>query len=219
MEALNDNKKIMVSRENNYRILSLLYQTEVTEELYNKLKTLDYETVKSLEISEGYAMIESFINENRKDPLTDLAVEYAGVFLGAGAVDKYKSANPYGSVYTHPERLIMQDERDKVVAIYRKHGVDKKQGFDVPEDHISIELEFMAYLCSAAKECGDQTKFREYLEIQKEFITKHLLNWIPQFNQDILRLSKTDFYKGLAVLTLDLIKADLELIEEMLSEN
>lgn len=108
----------------------------------------------------------------------------------------------------------MQDARDKVVAIYRKNGLDKIETLHVPEDHISIELEFMAALCRKMLETGECT-----LRVQKAFITEHLLNWVPEFCDDILKYAKTDFYKGVAAFTLDFLKADLQLIDEMILEN
>jgi len=87
--------------------------------------------------------IKSIKDKDLKEVEQDLAVEYAGLFLNMRLV----SVAPFESVYTSPEHLLMQEARDEVLSEYRREGLDKVKDFKEPEDHIALELGFMAYLC------------------------------------------------------------------------
>jgi TorA maturation chaperone TorD len=81
--------------------------------------------------------------------------------------------------------------------------------------HIGVELSFMNFLCEreaaakTAKEKNglqdqDQTKIADsvgYRELQIKFLQEHLNAWFPQLNQTIQSKAKTQFYRGLALIT------------------
>jgi TorA maturation chaperone TorD len=145
---------------------------------------------------------------------TDLASEYAALFLNASR----RAVHPFESVYTSAERLIMQRARDEVLTEYRKEGLDRVGDFREPEDHIAIELEFMAYLCqkaAGAVEAGDKAAALEYLNRQDSFLKKHLLVWVPEFCQDVQRATKIGFYKGIARITEEHLAHEGETIAEL----
>ncbi len=68
--------------------------------------------------------------------LQELAVDYVRCFIGGG-MDAFSAAYPYESVYTSPKRLMMQEARDEVLAIYRSQGFDKAEGWKESEDHVA----------------------------------------------------------------------------------
>lgn len=215
MGQMNENILLMSNRSYMYRLLGRIYKEEVDQEFFNQLSVLQFHTeCHEDELSKGYREFMAFFQKPYLDPLTDLAVDYARVFLGAGIFEGLV-ADPYESVYTSPERLIMQDARDEVVALYREFGLDKDEMFNVPEDHISLEFEFMDYLsqaCQEALQCENYEHAEALRATQAHFLKTHLLNWIPQFCDDILACSQSDFYKAVAKIT----RGYLHLEEEML---
>ena len=62
-------------------------------------------------------------------------------FIGHG-IDAYSAAYPFESVYTSPKRLMMQEARDEVLAVYRSEGLD------LSLIHIFSEFGTMAILSS-----------------------------------------------------------------------
>lgn len=73
----------------------------------------------------------------------------------------YSAAYPFESVHTSPKRLMMQEARDEVLAVYRSEGLDKLPSWKESEDHIALELEFMAVLGDrivAAAEASDEAE-------------------------------------------------------------
>lgn len=211
--------EISLDRENMYKTLSHLFKTEVDEKLLGSMKKMAIPAEGSEELLEGYELLNNYLNSPLLDPLTDLAVDYAKVFLGAGKTESELCAYPYESVYTSPERLLMQDARDEVLEKYREFGLDKSKDLNEPEDHISFELEFMGKLCVLTREAlaaEDDSKVSFYLNEQKRFLADHLLNWIPEFCGDIEKHGNTDFYKGIARITEAFLKMDVDMVEDLI---
>lgn len=211
--------EIISNRENMYLFLTNIYKTEVTDSFYNIIKNLDFSSEPQNELSGGYERILGFCRTDWHDPVTDLAVDYARIFLGAGVVETAQSAFPYESVYTSEKRLIMQEARDEVLALYRKYGLGVSSKYNIPEDHLALELEFMAHLCGLVRqsaESGDFKKAVSLLREQREFIEKHLMRWVPAFCNDIGRIASTEFYRGAAELTVSFLNMDAEIVSDLL---
>ena len=217
MNHLSEYVELMTSRESMYRFLGRLYFVEVDENLFDQLKKMIFPSETGVdEMDEGYRLLKNYMNNAGLDPITDLAVDYARVFLGAGVYEG-TVANPYESVYTSPERLIMQDARDEVLAAYLSKGLAVETDYNIPEDHISLEFEFMAHMCAEAKGALEDKNWAGFGE-SLAFLHNHLLNWVPDFCKDIETCSSTDFYQGLAKLTMGYLQIEKELLDELHEE-
>lgn len=217
MNQLTENITLMTNRENMYQFLGRIYKLEVDKTLLDQMSHMKFAkecSCSESELAEGYQLFENYFNQPKLDVLTELAIDYATVFLGAGIADG-TVAYPYESVYTSPERLIMQDARDKVLALYREKGLDKNEALDIPEDHVGLELEFMAYLCHEAKDAmtlKDWSAVAMSLQMQKDFLEHHLLNWMSAFCDDIQKCSHVDFYKAIGKITYGYLHLDKQII-------
>ena len=136
---------------------------------------------------------------------TAVAADHAKCLLGMSALP----VSPYESVWTSPEHLMMQDARKAVVAAYAEAGFAKDTAFHLPEDHISIELDFVARLLTRAAdklEAGtavgavqsEKAPGQAELDQAARFIGKHLAAWTPLFCEDLERKASTAFYRGVA---------------------
>jgi TorA maturation chaperone TorD len=214
-------KDLISNRVSMYIFLARIYRVEVDQELLDQMIKMDLSLeVEVPEINEGYRILKGFLENLRDNTLTDLAVDYARILLGAGLAGA-EGAYPYESVYTSPKRLLMQDARDQVLKIYREEGLDRVKEFKEPEDHIAIELEFMAYLCEKTTEALDDRNkggAQSYLKKQRDFLEKHLLTWAPAFCSDIERCAREDFYKAVAMITTGYLDLEKELIGQIIDE-
>jgi len=216
-------RSLILNRSSTYRFLARIYRVEVDKELLEQMSEIDppiNTDVDLPEITEGYRMLKGFLKHLTKSTITDLAVEYATIFLGVSQGRK-GGAYPYESVYTSPDRLVVQEARDQVLKAYREEGLDRGEDFDEPEDHIALELEFMSYLCQKTAEAlesdnGDSTL--GYLEKQKYFLEKHLIPWVPAFCDDVQRLAQGDFYKAVAKITIGYLDMEQNLIGKLIDE-
>jgi len=170
-------------------------------------------------LADGFKQISDYASRLKVDELEnarlELAVEYAGLFLGVWRVP----AHPSESAYFTDGQLIMQQPRDEVLKLYRMMGVDKAGQFKEPEDHIALELQFMTHLCektNAALKDGDFPEARKCLEVQRDFLNEHLGKWVPKLSADILKSARREFYKAIAKITEGYIEMDKKLIEELL---
>lgn len=187
-----------------YYFLAYLFQNEVSQDHLDFIQSMDVPSYRDKGVIEGLTLMKDYVNQSRLDPLTELSTDFAQLFLAAGNTNIAPSPHPYESVYTSDNRLIMQEARDHVAGIYTSHGVGVGEGFGIPEDHIGIELEFLAHLCSLIS-CSQNNQLTtdksSLLQAKKDFLEQHLLNWTPQFCTDIVTHAETKFYKGLARLT------------------
>ncbi len=219
MEQLAELTELLTKREGMYSFLAHLYKTEVDANVLDYLKSYEFPAQGNTEMVAGYQLMQSYVNTPHEDPLTDLAVDYAKVFLGAGLVDINLAAYPYESVYTNSKKMVMQEARDEMLANLRAHQLELQHVYNELEDHLFVQLEFMAVMCERTLAAiGDENHARamECLTDQQNFVDNHLLNWVPQFCQDVERHAVTDFYKGLAKVTCQYLLIDRDVIEEML---
>jgi anaerobic sulfite reductase subunit A len=169
-------------------------------------------------LAEGFRQIAGFASSLKGVDLgkvrLELAVEYAGLFLGVWG----KPAHPSESYYLTDRQLIMQGPRDDVLKLYRAMGVDKAGVFKEPEDHIALELQFMAHLCDKTNAALQDSKFedaRKYLDVQRNFLDEHLGRWIPKLASDILKSSRHEFYRAIATITKAYVDVDKEQVANL----
>lgn len=220
MDKKSEYLAIMGNRENLYRFLGRLYKVEVDHQLLEQMKVMNFPVECSeSQLSEGYGILKEYLRNHVNDPLNDLAVDYAKVFLGAG-ISEGSAAFPYESVYTSEKKIMMQEARDEVMAIYAVKGLSKNhEKTDSFEDHVALELEFMAFLCHETHNLIEVEGADEILSSLKEqidFLKQHLLNWVPRFCNDIEKYADTDFYKGIAKITNGYLHLDYTILESLI---
>jgi len=209
-EARVDLQALCEQRAATYGLLSRLYRVEVDAELLAALRTMAFPLGSgSAEVDEGYRRIATYLSKNGDGARLDLAVDYVRTFLGHSN-SGVSAAYPYESVYTSEKRLLMQEARDDVMALYGLAGMVIENWVD-PEDHIALELEYMQIMAmrtGEALEKGDDDAALEYMGAQKSFMLDHLAAWAPMLTKDMKDFAKTDFYQGLAYLTEGFLRMD-----------
>ncbi len=213
--------RLNTQRAATYGMLARLYRNEIDDAFLTELRSMRYPiNTGNDNTDEGYRLMAHFLSNVWANTLDDLSVDYSRTFIGHG-VDGYSAAYPYESVYTSPKRLMMQDARDEVLAIYRSYGLDKQESWKEGEDHVALEMEFMQTLANRtadALEKGDEDEAVALLETQHNFLYDHLAAWAPMMTRDMKRLAKTDLYQGLAYLTDGFLSTDLAFLKDVLTD-
>jgi anaerobic sulfite reductase subunit A len=209
----------MRDRFSSYAFFSHVYRAEPSSALLGEL--VESHRLDSQATMPGAEVFAEFIGNLKDSDLekaaADLAVEYAGLFLNAGK----HPVHPYESVYTSREGLVMQKARDEVLREYRQQGLARSERFNEPEDHLAIELEFMAFLCRKtieALESDDLEQAVACLQKQKEFLDEHLLTWCPRFCSDLAVASESGFYRGIALLTDTFLDSEPETLRVLIEQ-
>ncbi len=206
-------------RAQTYGFLSRLYRKEIDADLLEELHGLRYRvSTGNANVDEGYRLIATYLSGIWENTPTELAADYMRVFFGHG-YDGHAAAYPFESIYSSEKRLLMQDARDEVLALYRAAGLEKDADWKEGEDHIALELEYLQVLAdrsAKAMATGDETEFVALMKSQRNFLDDHVLSWAPLMTAEMKRFAKTDLYRGLAYLTDGFLETDDVLLEELL---
>lgn len=220
--SMDDLIKLIEQRAATYGLLSRLFRVEIDQQLLDELHGMRFPaSTGNADVDEGYLRLAKYLSNTWENSLTDLAVDYTRVFIGHG-VDAYSAAYPFESVYTSEKRLLMQEARDEVLAIYRSAGLDKQDTWKEGEDHIALELEFEQIMATRTVEAlrkGDEDEAVALLTTQKNFLEDHLAAWAPMMTSDMKRFAQTDFYRGLAYLTDGFLQTDQTFLDDVLAED
>lgn len=202
-----------------YGLLARLLATELSEGLLNDLKRTEFPRDTGIEsIDSGSRYITDYLAKMGDDvdgTKTELAVDFARLFV-VRSKSTVGAAYPFESVYTSKEHRMMGDARSEVKAIYQTVGLGRDKNWNVGEDHVALELEFMQILaqrCNDALASEDTAQATSLLEQQLSFLERHLENWVPLFARDMERHAKTDFYRGVALFLAGWIGCEAETVE------
>ncbi len=219
MAALQEMAVLMDSRANVYRVLSRCFREEIDQEFADELtREFSFESDDEDLVAKLEAMKDA-LRDVDENAIEQLAVVFDRVFFGMGPLTAHH-AFPYESVYTSDRGIMMQEAYSQVVRAYREQHLAKDASFKEPEDHIAVELAFMAtlsdrtaaFLRDRHEEAASAT-----VEQQKAFAEAHLTNWLDRFSADLRKATDGGFYFHLADFTEAFVVADVALLTEMLS--
>ena len=149
--------------------------------------------LESKAAQEASALLERALAEIPESPdqqlVDDLAVDYAGIYLTYA----YR-ASPNESVWTDEEHLERQHSMFEVRDYYRRYGLGVENWRMRADDHLVIELQFLAHLF------GEEDQI-EHLPTAARFMDEHLLRWLLLFAQRVATRCVTPLYAGINLLT------------------
>lgn len=122
---------------------------------------------------------------------------------------------PFESVWRE-DRLI-GESTVAVIESYAQAGfadIDPQAG---PQDHLGVELKFMALLSlreAEARQAGDEAAAQKRLAQQRDFLHRHLATWAPRWTDAIILQTREPLFAALA----GLLKAGLDQVAAELAE-
>ena len=185
-----------------YNLLARIFYNEPTLELLRELAGMKLPSETGADSSNGMLhMVEvARLHSNNLEELqNELAIEFTRLFLGPIK----PVAIPYASWYLSESHQLMTDETIDVRRRYLETGMAVKNLYSTPDDHISIELEFLSYLTGemiAAHEAGQQERLQALENTRDGFINDHMKQWVHAFIATITDSDANKFYKGAALL-------------------
>ena len=208
----NEMKNLNQYREWMYRFLASVFIQEIDVQMLSSLQKMTFPALEESktpwqqDLNAGFRLIESYLSgyegktkEETSALLEDLAADYAKVFLAAGDAAG-KAAFPYESIYAGFDSAFGGSLQMNLSALYASKGLSMREDmFKIMEDHIGLEMNYMAELIKEDQK--DQ---------QREFFQTHLINWVLQFAADIYKYTERDFYKGIARMTMGFMEAEQE---------
>lgn len=223
---MNDFKKYNELRANIYKLLSFPYYKEPDTQYILDVKNMlnIFENIASInsnpEMAEGVEFLKKYFKKNDDEARVDeLACAYARLFLVASMQSGIKGVSANESVYTSSAKLVMQEARDEVMEIYFSQNLaNNREAFHEMEDHISAELYFMAQMAMktvSAIDDDDDELIAGHIKTQRDFLDKHLAIWVDRLADDIVEITPSEFYKGVAKLTQGFVHIDSKILEAL----
>jgi TorA maturation chaperone TorD len=160
-------------------------------------------------LAKGWQAIGSYLSAHSGDPAQlceALAEEHTLLFISPWEPVVF----PYESYYM--ERELYGASMAEVRGFLRRAGLEKREGFIEPEDHIACELEIMAQLIARQEVANDPNEEERWLHLQGEFFRAHLLPWAFLLCDELEKREKVIFYKGIAKLTRGVMELERELM-------
>lgn len=134
-----------------------------------------------------------------------LGIEFTRLF--SGIQEGSAPPPPFESVWRE-DRLI-GESTVQVIEAYAKAGfsdIDLEAG---PQDHVAVELKFIALLAlreAEAWQADDKTSAHRRLIQQRDFLNQHLAAWAPRWADAIIEQARAPLFAALA----GLLKAGIE---------
>ncbi len=183
------------------RLLAVFFREEPSPDI---LQTMRSPAMYKALTEAGMRLNEEFFTSELEQLAESLAVEFANLFLLPGSL-----ISPHESVQVKGGSGLLRGPETACVKEYYEYvGFQMDEDCHMEADHVSIELEFMAHLAeeeASALKAGDDSKARDAVRYQDDFLCRHLGKWIFGFLSRIEQKTGSDFYREVVRLTYALL--------------
>jgi TorA maturation chaperone TorD len=150
---------------------------------------------------------DEFISEARN--------EFTRLFIGPIKL----VAPPWESVYIGKETMLFQESTLAVRRFYQSYGLQPEGYPRVADDSLALELAFMSKMAERACNAFEQDKREDLISALNgscEFLTKHMLVWIPKFLERMNESPSNVLYPQMCLILSAFISADKDVLTELL---
>lgn len=172
---------------------------------------------KNKELASTLDKLKEELDRIKEVDLGDLKWDYTRMFVGPGDL----TAPPWESSYVNEDKLLFQEETLQVRRSYLKYNYLSSNYPHEAEDHIALELDFMAKLSIKAMddlEKGDLDSFLAIAVDQRYFLEEHLNKWVFEFIDKVESTSQSKYFKIIGRLLGLFIKEDYDFNLEILKK-
>jgi len=193
-------RELATARFTIQRFWATVFADEISPELFSAMKNNAFltplkkasESFYSKDMGKGAKVLFEFMNSSGGDTQQLLRFEYADLFLNAGDNPVF----PYESFYADRTPNLYGEPVFLMREMLRKTGWHRDPAYPEPEDHISIQFDFLAEL-NRREAAGD----KDAAETRRDFGRRHIA-WRTEFCAVLHAADKSGFYKALAELML-----------------
>ena len=178
------------------------------------LSDLARESLGAFADPDDLALLDGWAAELAQDPQAfaeRLGSQYMRALVGPASLP----APPWESVYTSNDHLLFQEVTLNVRRAYVAQGCIPASYPHVADDHLSLELDFMAKLAERAAQAlerGDDGEAGRLVAVQRDFLRDHLGAWIGEF-AGRLSAEPARYYACMARLAERLVARDRRWLE------
>ena len=150
---------------------------------------------------------DAFVSEARS--------EFTRLFIGPIRL----VAPPWESMYVGKESMLFQESTLAVRRFYQSYGLQPEGYPRVADDSLALELAFMSKMAERACTAFGEDKreeLRSALSGACEFLTEHMLVWIPKFLERMKDSPSDVLYPQLCLILSAFLSADRQVLTELL---
>ena len=200
------------------QLLARTHDREIDTQTLNALRTLDFPRCFALDLDDprgrdATTLLEQALQNLREAndaDLDELAADYADIYLNHSI-----QASPFESVWLDEDGLAMQQPMFQIREWYARFGMAAEDWRLRSDDHIGLQLQFVAHLLNKA--VGAENPLHLLGELAR-FLDEHLLRWVDEFSQRVTQRCGTAFYAGSVLLTASYLDALRGLLEAVLDQ-
>lgn len=145
------------------------------------------------------AVLDALLAEVGSTELRQLQAEYSGLF-------EVGSQGPPVPIREDLQTGQRSGTREDVVRFYDYFGYVLDEKFAWQPDHLSLQLEFMHYLCFRESEQAEEVL--SYQLAQLDFAERHLVSWVPRFADQVEQHAPGTLYARIVAALRDFIAED-----------
>jgi TorA maturation chaperone TorD len=137
----------------------------------------------------------------------DIVNEYNRLFLIRAL------APPHETYYTDADGQFRGKLTSDLAAEYLEAGLELATDLNELPDHISVELEFMSFLCDREILALDENRVQDgkrYWESQRKFVGQHLARWFPKMALRVREANPEHLYALVLQAAYAFLRHDLE---------
>lgn len=204
-----------------YSLLYKVFAREPDAELLSLLTAESAGEAFALLGSEGDTLskVPAFLEELRREMndafVSEAKSEFTRLFIGPIKL----VAPPWESVYIGKEAMLFQESTLAVRRFYQRYGLLPEGYPRVADDSLALELAFMSKLAERAYNAFEQDQREELLRDlsgSAEFLTEHMLVWIPKFLERMKDAPSDVLYPQLCLVLSAFLEADKDVLRDLL---
>jgi len=222
-------KSVHKARSEIYGFLDRFFRLLPDEEFYGmvaqnlpRLKEIS-EGGENGDMREGVAQLEDFFTRKaaldekaQAEYLLEALRRYTSLFCLTDSVPATES------YYTSPTGNSMEEAYSEMKKLLRKYGFQRSEDVNEYEDHISVELAFMAKLASMSADMpaeGDIEKYKQLTYEQLAFHENHFDRWIGTFVGLVLAYPVPEqVFKAMSRFLRGYLSEDKQLLSEIIEQ-
>jgi TorA maturation chaperone TorD len=194
--------------------------TEMLEELGGESALKVFQLFADGQAEFGQA-VDALITQAREcrvggeEALDKLDSSFTRLFVGPNVPE----ASPWESFYLGGDGTLFQRITLEVRNAYRVQGLLPAGYPSVADDHIAIELDYLAQLAQRAEAswaAGDSTATLNSLTASKDFLQEHLTKWASHFATEVATSRYAVFYREAAASMAAFLPIDQEALGELM---
>lgn len=145
--------------------------------------------------------LDPLLAEVARTELERLRSEYSGLF-------EVGSQGPPAPIREDLQTGQRAGTREEVVRFYDYFGYVLDGKFAWQPDHLSVELEFMHYLCYREAQAENEADALSFQLAQADFSGRHLAAWLPQLAANVDKIAEGSLYARVVSAVREFVAAD-----------